>query len=111
MGATGWGGRPRGEIRQAVFQAAESLTHERGAFTGRDAAMAAQAGWEAARRTLQNMVTAGELVVVGTARAPGVSRPLNLYTRPAVPQRTAAECAANCAADLARAMHGWADFT
>lgn len=99
--------RPRGEVRQAMVSAAEALVQERGSFTGRDVAVQAQAGWDAARRTLQNMVNAGELVVVGTAKAPGVSRPLNLYTRPQPDQRTAAESAA----DLVRAVRRWADFT
>lgn len=98
--------RPRGEIRQALAAAADMLHQQRGAFTGRDVAMHAQAGWEATRRTLQNMVNAGELVVAGTARAPGVSRPLNLYRRPAADERATSDVAA----ELVQAVRRWADF-
>jgi len=94
--------RPRGEVRQAVAAAAGALVQQRGGFTGRDVAQCAQVAFEKARLTLKDMVLAGELVVIGQARAPGVCRPLNVYAQPAA-QQTAG-------ADLLRVVQRWADF-
>lgn len=94
--------RPRGEIRQAVASAAGQLVAQRGSFTGRDVAQAAQVAFEKARLTLKDMVRAGELVVVGDTTVPGVCRPLNVYTQP--------KPASAPGADLFRVVHSWADF-
>lgn len=94
--------RPRGEVRQAVAVAAGTLVQQRGCFTGREVAHCAQVAFEKARLTLKDMVQAGELVVIGQARAPGVCKPLNLYAQP-VPQQAVG-------ADLLRAVQRWADF-
>lgn len=67
--------KSRGEIRLALAEAALSFG-ARGA-TWRQLAEAAQVGWDAARMTVENMVRAGQLVVVGTATVPGVCRPMN----------------------------------
>ena len=94
--------RPRGEVRQAVASAATVLSRQHGSCTGRDVAAWANAGFEKTRRTLSDMVRAGELVVVGQARAPGVCRPLNLYAPPVAQSAPGA--------DLFRAVQRWADF-
>ena len=84
--------RPRGEVRAALAGAFERLVRERGlvaegtAVDGvpwRDAAMAAQVGFEAARETVKNMTRAGELVRVGAKKAAGTNRWEGLYA-PAV---------------------------
>lgn len=95
--------RPRGEIRQAVAWAAGQLVAQHGCFTGRDVAQTAQVAFEKTRRTLLDMVRAGELVVVGETTAPGVCRPLNVYSQP--------EASSNSqGADLCRVVQSWADF-
>jgi len=76
--------RPRGDIRQALAQAAQALHVERGAFTWREVAQAAQVGYTAARQTVKNMQQAGELVRCGRRKVPGVCRPVNLYAMPTV---------------------------
>ena len=76
--------RPRGEIRQALSNAAHALAHEVGAgFTYLDLAVRGQVGFDAARQTTKDMVKAGELHPVGVKQVPGIKRPLRTY-RPAV---------------------------
>jgi hypothetical protein len=67
--------RPRGEIRLALGQAAVSLVSS-GAPGGtwRDLAVMAGVGYDAAKRTAENMVRAGELLVVGVEPVPGANR-------------------------------------
>lgn len=96
-------GRPRGEIREAVAAAADMLLHQRGCCTYRDAAHMAQVAFEAARYTVKRMAEAGELIVIGQTRAPGVSRPLNLYAKPKPGEPTAAFA-------LQQAVRSWAEF-
>ena len=98
-------GRPRGEIREAVAAAADQLLHQRGCCTYRDAAAAAKVGLELARRTVNRMAEAGELIVIGHARAPGVSKPLNLYAKP-----KPVETAGAGAFALQQAVRSWAEF-
>lgn len=95
--------RPRGEVRQAMAAAADTLVDQRGWFTGPDLARCTQVAFEKARLTLKDMVRAGELVVIGETTAPGVCRPLNKYSRPT------AQAAAG--ADLQHVVQRWADFT
>ena len=95
--------RPRGEIRQALSNAAHALAHEVGAgFTYMDLAAKSQVGYDAARQTTKDMVKAGELEPVGTRRMPGVRRPLRTYL-PADP-RGGRVCGSQI---LANAMGGW----
>ena len=94
--------RPLGDIRQALASAATTLAGQHGCFTGRDVAAWANVGFEKTRLTLKDMVRAGELVVVGQARAPGVCRPLNVYAQPL--QQDAP------GAGLAAVVQRWADF-
>jgi hypothetical protein len=86
-----------------MASAADSLVQQHGYFTGRDVAQCAQVAFEKARLTLKDMVRAGELVVVGEATAPGVCRPLNLYSRP--------QASAAAGADLQHVVRRWADFS
>lgn len=80
--------RPRGEIRAAIAQAFEHLVHERGlvvdgeavdGVTWRDAAAHAQVGFDAARRAVENMVQAGELVKLGRHKPAGCQHWSGLY--------------------------------
>jgi len=68
--------RPRGEIRQVLFNA----LREGPASTTRELAARAGVGITAAMDTLNNMVKAGEVVVLHSARRPGVKRPVPVYS-------------------------------
>ncbi len=92
--------RPRGEIRQALADAAERLHEQLGPVTWRDMAAAACVGFAAAKATARNMEAAGELAVQGTKRVPGVCRPMKLYA----PRRGGW---VHQGAPLADAMRGW----
>lgn len=81
--------RPAGEIRAALAGAAESFGKD--GATWRQLAEVAQVGYELARMTVENMVRAQQLVVVGTAARDGGGRPLN---RCALPAALAAAAAA-----------------
>lgn len=72
-------GRPRGEIRQALHQAAWQLAAEAGGGTWRDIAARACVGYEAARRTIKNMAHAGELQAIDEVRVASSRRPMNRY--------------------------------
>lgn len=93
-------GRPRGEVRQALANAAHVVGPD--GATWRALAQRACVGFEVARATVENMVAAGELIAVGQAREPGVSRPMNRYV-PA--QREAA-----AAREVDAALRSWATF-
>jgi hypothetical protein len=91
-------GRPAGEIRQALRRAFLDLASARMAegaqvvrITWREAAAVAAVGWDAAKRTADNMARAGELVPVGLVRTPGVSRAMVGYL-PAELVRQALPC-------------------
>lgn len=73
--------KARGEVRLALAQAAESFGAH--GATWRQLAAAAQVGWDAARMTVENMVRAKQLVVVGTATVDGCFRPMNRCALPA----------------------------
>lgn len=72
--------RPRGAIRQALLGAAQTLAAQQGGATWREMAAHARVGWDAARKTVGNMVAAGELQPCGQVRAPHACRPMVLYT-------------------------------
>lgn len=65
--------RPRGEVRQALADAVCRLAAERGPVSAREAAAAAQVGYEVAARTLENMVrsAAPEVLVAGQGKLAG----------------------------------------
>lgn len=70
----------QGEIRQALAAAAESFGAQ--GATWRQLAAASMVGYDLARMTVENMVRAGHLVVVGRAAVPGSCRPMNLCALP-----------------------------
>jgi len=92
--------RPPGEIRQALGAAAQGLANERGGATWRDLAELAGVGYQAARRTVENMHRSGELQSVGSEKRPHSRKWMTLYA-PA-----ASACPAPCAA-LASVMRAW----
>lgn len=65
--------RPRGEVRQALFEAVQRLAAEHGPVSAREVAAAAQVGYEVASRTLENMVrsAAPEVTVAGQGKLAG----------------------------------------
>ncbi|KQV85450.1 hypothetical protein [Rhizobacter sp. Root1221] len=80
--------RPRGEIRDALAQAFIRLLSDRGllvegvAVDGvsvRESAAAAQVGFDAARRTVENMVRAGQLVRISSVKRAGSQHWEGLY--------------------------------
>jgi hypothetical protein len=72
--------RPRGEVRLALAQAVEAAPAP--GATWRELAAQACVGLDSARRTVGNMVAAGELIVVGHKRVPHARRPMNVLARP-----------------------------
>jgi hypothetical protein len=79
-------GRPTGEVRVALRQAAQAMVSERAqlglqpvAVTYRDLAQRAQVGFGAAKETVRNMARAGELVAAGTVPTKHARRPLQAY--------------------------------
>lgn len=97
--------RPRGEIRQALGSAAQALAAEAGGGTWRDLGRAACVGWTAARETVKNMASAGELVPVGTVRVKGARRPMVRYA-PAGAQ-AGSWVSPDAAGALDAALRGW----
>ncbi|WP_428421939.1 hypothetical protein [Methylibium sp.] len=72
--------RPRGEIRRALGDAAWQVAREHAeGCTWRELAQRACVGFDVARRTVENMARAGELMVSGTVAASGRGRPANRY--------------------------------
>ena len=96
--------RPRGEIRAALALAVDALPSTAPSATWRDLAQLACVGFDAARRTVDNMVTAGELIVVGHRRTPHACRPMRLLARPGA---CAAAREPSAFEELARC---WAEF-
>ena len=66
--------RPRGEPRELLAEEIRQLPG-----TARDLATRTQIGFEVARRTLDNMVRAGEATKLDPVRVPGVKRPVPVY--------------------------------
>lgn len=65
--------RPRGEVRQALAEAIRSLVAVRGPVSSREAAAAAQVGYDLARETIKDMVRSArpEVVIAGHHKPPG----------------------------------------
>lgn len=93
--------RPASEIRHALLKAAHDLKAIGQPCTLRELASHAQVGTEAARRTVDNMRRAGQLVISGHCRMQHRNRPVALY---APAQETAAGFV-----DLAKVMNIWAN--
>lgn len=97
--------RPRGEIRQALCGAARSLHEERGSFSWVELAEKAQVGYAAARRSVDNMARAGDLVRVGYDKPAGSRVWVTLFEpAPEAPSASDAE------ADLSAVVRCWAEF-
>lgn len=95
--------RPRGEIRQALHQAAHELAQAQGGATWRTLAERACVGYAAARRTVRNMAQAGHLQPVGEERAPHSRRPMVRYAPAATPGQQATRSTTTAGAALAQA--------
>lgn len=78
--------RPRGEIREALAQAAGVLAQRHGGGTWRDIAAAACVGFELGRHTIKNMVRAGELQRVRPIRVEWSRREVDLLAPAAQPR-------------------------
>lgn len=71
--------RPRGEVRQALAAAVGRLHGECGPVNFRQAAAAAQVGFDVAQVTLENMVRSGELISAGKEKPAGATHWMTLY--------------------------------
>jgi hypothetical protein len=74
--------RPRGEIREAMSQALLQIASGGAAAPVRQLAEKAQVGYDAARRTLDNMARAGEVRVAGYDKPAGSKRWNAMYEIP-----------------------------
>jgi len=74
--------RPAGEVRQALFDAALALTTPERSPTMLELAHYAQVGYVAARRTVDNMRRAGDLVPVRWRKVDYCNRPVAEYCPP-----------------------------
>jgi len=101
--------RPQGEIRQVLAKAADELAEQRGNFSWRDVAEHAQVGYTAARRTVENMAKAGELVPVGSEKRAHSRRWVTLYERRQATAPTNFATATTGGDSLAGVMRGWRD--
>lgn len=97
------GGRPVGEIRAALREAAQAIAMERAQLgvqpvgaTYRELAQRAQVGFGAARATVRNMAHAGELQPAGTVPAQHSRRPLVAYVPRQGGERWSAGAALDC---------------
>lgn len=91
--------RPRGEVREALAEAARALKAEQGAATWRELAARARVGFDLGFETVRNMTRAGELQVVGRAKAAGSSNWCKLY-EPSAP-------GPQLGLDLERTLRAW----
>lgn len=90
-------GRPPGEIRQALMQAARTHVQPHRAPTLMELASVAQVGRVAAMNTVKNMVRSGELEIVRRRWVAHSAKPV-------------AEYAPADAPDDCRHGHGWVDL-
>lgn len=74
--------RPAGEVRQALLDAALTLSTPASSPTLLELAKHSQVGFMAARRTVDNMRRAGVLVVVRTRKVDYRNRPVAEYCPP-----------------------------
>lgn len=101
--------RPHGEVRQALLQAATKLSEQQGGVTWRDMAEQAQVGYVVARRTVENMASAGALEKIGSSKRAHSRRWMTLYApRAAEPNfATAGTSAPESTAALGCVLTGW----
>lgn len=98
--------RPPGEIRQTLARSAVQLNEQRDGATWREMAEHAQVGYLDARRTVEHMARAGDLVVIGAEKRAHSRRWMNLY-KPAEPEPPQP---ASKAADLSAITRAWAEL-
>lgn len=105
--------RPRGEIRMLL----RAGFAERGACTWREMLPCAQVDTRSpaevrlVRKTVENMVAAGELVKVGVSREAGARVWQAMYEAAPPPDAPAAEGGAGAALDALQSItRGWIDF-
>jgi hypothetical protein len=80
--ARGPGGRPRSEVRDALLRAARELASSTSFPCLRELASHARVGLPAARRALDNMRRAGELVIVRARKVSWRNRPIPEWAPP-----------------------------
>jgi hypothetical protein len=91
--------RPRGEIRDAIADAARALKAEQGAATWKELAARARVGFDLGFETVRNMARSGELQTVGRVKAAGSGNWCKLY-EPAEP-------GPQLGLDLERMLRSW----
>ena len=101
------GGRPRGEIRQALGQAAAALVQAQGGATWRDLAVQACVGYAKAREVVRDMARAGELQAVGEVRVEHARRPMVRYAPGAAASRVGGWSATQYGAPLSGVLSAW----
>lgn len=101
------GGRRPGEVRRALEAAVRRLAEAGRTITWRSLAQAARVGWEVARRTVCNMLSAGLLVRIGTLRTARTGRPMCVLAPADRAGDAALRRQAEQAAALASALHAW----
>lgn len=89
--------RPRGEVREALANAAKALGK---GGTWRELAARAKVSLSKARQVIKDMVKAGELVAIGERREPHSKRPLAIYAY-------MANQASTCGGALQALMGAW----
>lgn len=75
-------GRPRGEVRAALYAAVERLAGTAGAVSCKEVAASACVGMLATETTMRNMARAGEIVKVGQGKHAGSTHWHALYALP-----------------------------
>ena len=98
-------GRPSGEIRQALMQAARTQVRPHRGPTLMELASAAQVGRVAAMNTVKNMVRSGELEIVRRRWVAHSAKPVAEYAPADAPE----DCRHGHGwVDLGRCVAGWA---
>lgn len=100
-------GRRPGEVRRALERAVRRMAQAGRTITWRSLAAAARVGWEVARCTVNRMLSAGELVRIGTLRTAATGRPMCVLAPADMAGDAAIRQRAADAAALMVAMRGW----
>lgn len=100
-------GRPAGDVRRALAQAVQSLLAKGRTITWRSLAAAARVGADRARRTVCEMLRAGQLVRIGTLRTARTGRPMSVLAPPELADDAEMRRRAQQAGELLQAMRAW----
>ena len=98
------GGRPHGEVRQAIVAAIQ----QQGPMALRELASASQVGYRDAKRTLTRCVQAGQLVVVGKEKREHSKNWVSVYDVAPPPEPEVEARHGHGWVDLGRIVAGWA---